>query len=158
MKICPQCGREYDLSMGFCLDDGSELLYGPASTDEPATAILGARIPEAQPPTSPGGLSERHSLSAHRAAEPGDSASNRSAEPGDSASNRSAERGDRASNGSAEPGDSGSNRSAEPQDSAANRLAEPQARSTKLLVILGIGLLVLGAGFFGYRYFTWSSK
>ncbi len=158
MKICPQCGREYDLSMGFCLDDGSELLYGPASTDEPVTAILGARIPEAQPPTSPGGLSERHSLSAHRAAEPGDSASNRSAEPGDSASNRSAERGDRASNGSAEPGDSGSNRSAEPQDSAANRLAEPQARSTKLLVILGIGLLVLGAGFFGYRYFTWSSK
>ena len=40
MKKCPQCGREYDLSMSFCLDDGSELLYGPASLDEPATAIL----------------------------------------------------------------------------------------------------------------------
>ncbi len=41
MKRCPQCGREYDLSMTFCLDDGSELLYGPASSmDEPATAIL----------------------------------------------------------------------------------------------------------------------
>jgi TolB-like protein/Flp pilus assembly protein TadD len=39
MKKCPQCGREYDLSMMFCLDDGAELLYGPAS-DEPATAIL----------------------------------------------------------------------------------------------------------------------
>lgn len=26
----------------FCLDDGAELLYGPASTDEPATAILRA--------------------------------------------------------------------------------------------------------------------
>jgi len=26
--------------MSFCLDDGSELLYGPASMDEPATAIL----------------------------------------------------------------------------------------------------------------------
>lgn len=38
MKKCPQCGREYDLSMRFCLDDGSELLYGPAS--EPQTAIL----------------------------------------------------------------------------------------------------------------------
>ena len=40
MKKCPQCGREYDGSMMFCLDDGAELLYGPASTDEPATAIL----------------------------------------------------------------------------------------------------------------------
>src|SRR5262245_48467173 len=38
MKKCPQCGREYDLTMSFCLDDGSELLYGPA--DEPKTAIL----------------------------------------------------------------------------------------------------------------------
>src|SRR5436190_4884966 len=40
MKKCPQCGREYDNSMMFCLDDGAELLYGPASIDEPATAIL----------------------------------------------------------------------------------------------------------------------
>src|SRR5690242_1536260 len=39
MKRCPQCSREYDPSMSFCLDDGSELLYGPASIDEPATAI-----------------------------------------------------------------------------------------------------------------------
>lgn len=28
--------------MSFCLDDGSELLFGPASADEPATAILPA--------------------------------------------------------------------------------------------------------------------
>lgn len=40
MKKCPQCGREYDLSMSFCLDDGAELLYGPASLDEPRTTIL----------------------------------------------------------------------------------------------------------------------
>lgn len=40
MKKCPQCGREYDNTMSFCLDDGAELLYGPASVDEPATAIL----------------------------------------------------------------------------------------------------------------------
>ena len=53
MKRCPECGREYDLSMSFCLDDGTELLYGPAlselgavatgfraSDDAPATAIL----------------------------------------------------------------------------------------------------------------------
>ncbi|MEO8648483.1 MAG: tetratricopeptide repeat protein [Acidobacteriota bacterium] len=56
MKKCPQCGRDYnDDSMSFCLDDGSELLFGPARpesgtptsvatgfspVDEPATAIL----------------------------------------------------------------------------------------------------------------------
>src|SRR4051794_35915810 len=40
MKKCPQCGREYDLSMSFCLDDGSELLYGPASAEDPKTALL----------------------------------------------------------------------------------------------------------------------
>ena len=40
MKKCPQCGREYDNTMMFCLDDGAELLYGPAGTDEPATAIF----------------------------------------------------------------------------------------------------------------------
>src|SRR5256885_370774 len=41
MKRCPQCGREYDLTMSYCLDDGSELLYGPGTpTDEPATAIM----------------------------------------------------------------------------------------------------------------------
>ncbi|MEO6333944.1 MAG: tetratricopeptide repeat protein [Pyrinomonadaceae bacterium] len=129
MKKCPRCGREYDLSMGFCLDDGAELLYGPAATDEPATAILsasGVRLSgdlsqegatqtqihttaEAQPPVSLGGLSETHSLSAHRPAEP--------------------------------------------QDGEANRAAEPRARSTKLLALMGIGFLVLVAGFFGYKYF-----
>ena len=40
MKKCPQCGREYDNTMMFCLDDGTELLYGPSSTDGPQTAIL----------------------------------------------------------------------------------------------------------------------
>ena len=40
MKKCPQCGREYDVSMMFCLDDGTELLYGPGTVDEPQTAIL----------------------------------------------------------------------------------------------------------------------
>ena len=40
MKKCPQCGREYDLSMSFCLDDGAELLYGPAANTEPQTAIF----------------------------------------------------------------------------------------------------------------------
>src|SRR4051812_34686313 len=40
MKRCPQCGREYDLTMSFCLDDGSELLYGPADVDGPSTELL----------------------------------------------------------------------------------------------------------------------
>src|SRR5688572_4690072 len=40
MKRCPECSREYDSSMMFCLDDGTELLYGPASMSEPQTAIL----------------------------------------------------------------------------------------------------------------------
>ena len=40
MKRCPQCGRDYDATMSFCLDDGSELLYGPASASEDATAII----------------------------------------------------------------------------------------------------------------------
>ena len=43
MKRCPQCGREYDASMSFCLDDGAELLYGPSSPD-PQTAILASEL------------------------------------------------------------------------------------------------------------------
>src|SRR5215210_5770671 len=52
MKRCPECGREYDNTMMFCLDDGAELLYGPASDDEPATAILSV------PPAIAGGSSQ----------------------------------------------------------------------------------------------------
>ena len=44
MKRCPECGRDYnDDSLRYCLDDGSELLFGPgsgSSADEPRTAIL----------------------------------------------------------------------------------------------------------------------
>ena len=90
MKRCPECGRNYnDDSMSFCLDDGFELLFGPASTNEPATAILsvspavaGVFKPHAdqsesktailQPPATADGSdsTEGHSLSAHRAAKP----------------------------------------------------------------------------------------
>lgn len=55
MKRCPECGRDYnDDSMSFCLDDGSELLFGPASgsgADEPATAILHETAPPAEAQT-----------------------------------------------------------------------------------------------------------
>ena len=45
MKRCPACGRDYnDDSLSFCLDDGSELLFGPSSGSstigEPKTAIF----------------------------------------------------------------------------------------------------------------------
>src|SRR5215203_784162 len=41
MKRCPECRRDYfDDSLLYCLDDGSALLEGPASVDEPTTAIF----------------------------------------------------------------------------------------------------------------------
>ena len=41
MKRCPECRRDYyDDTLLYCLDDGNALLEGPASGDEPATAIL----------------------------------------------------------------------------------------------------------------------
>lgn len=41
MKRCPECRRDYtDETLRFCLDDGSALLDGPASVDEPSTAIF----------------------------------------------------------------------------------------------------------------------
>jgi TolB-like protein len=84
MKKCQQCGREYDLSMSFCLDDGSELLYGPGRggrlsetcgltglspglAEEPKTAILSGPATGAsefntavfQPPAAAGGSDQR---------------------------------------------------------------------------------------------------
>src|SRR5688572_24397000 len=46
MKKCPQCGREYDNTMAFCLDDGAELLYGPAKSEPPESA--GGQLHEPQ--------------------------------------------------------------------------------------------------------------
>ncbi|MEJ7625196.1 MAG: hypothetical protein WKF34_14490 [Pyrinomonadaceae bacterium] len=41
MKRCPECRRDYyDDTLLYCLDDGNSLLEGPATMDEPATAIL----------------------------------------------------------------------------------------------------------------------
>src|SRR5437763_972965 len=93
MKLCPECRRNYtDDTLVFCLDDGSRLLDGPGSTDETATAmfgvppsgdlltgqedvrataiISGTRESEAEPRERAGEPSERHRLSAHRAAKP----------------------------------------------------------------------------------------
>jgi len=66
--------------MSFCLDDGSELLYGPA--DEQKTAILPTDVAseaatraqvhmtEAEPPTRLGSLTEKRSFSPNRTAKP----------------------------------------------------------------------------------------
>jgi WD40 repeat protein len=52
MKRCPECRRSYtDETLNFCLDDGSALLDGPASMDEPATAILPSAGTSAERPT-----------------------------------------------------------------------------------------------------------
>ena len=63
MKRCPECGREYDNTMMFCLDDGAKLLYGPATSepgavatgvfgaDEPTTAILHSTAAPGEAPT-----------------------------------------------------------------------------------------------------------
>jgi len=41
MKRCPECRRDYyDDPLSFCLDDGARLFEGPASIDEPATALI----------------------------------------------------------------------------------------------------------------------
>jgi TolB-like protein/Tfp pilus assembly protein PilF len=78
MKQCPQCKKTYsDDTLNFCLEDGEWLI----DHAEPATAIL-AESPtrsfnhttasEAEPPTVLGDSTERHSLSANRAAQPQD--------------------------------------------------------------------------------------
>ncbi len=61
MKRCPECGREYDNTMMFCLDDGAELLYGPAMSE---------------PPASPGGQlgEEPQTAILHSTAAPGEAA------------------------------------------------------------------------------------
>ena len=40
MRECPECKRVYyDETLNYCLEDGTELVYGPA-TNSPSTAIL----------------------------------------------------------------------------------------------------------------------
>jgi len=49
MKQCPECKRTYtDESLNFCLDDGAELIYGPA---EPATKVMGRQSSVSEEPT-----------------------------------------------------------------------------------------------------------
>ncbi len=150
MKRCLQCGREYDNTMSFCLDDGTELLYGPAASlgvppsgdfgsepgaiatglssgDEPATAIL------SEPPASAGGQ-----FAGDNPTQPFIHTTVAEAEPRESLGGLS-----------------------EKQSFSANRAAEPRGRVgswQRRLAAVGIVALVLVGGFFGYRYFSSSGS
>ena len=51
MKRCPECRRDYyDDTLSFCLNDGTELVYG-LTPDEPATAILHSTAAPGEAPT-----------------------------------------------------------------------------------------------------------
>ena len=114
--------------MSFCLDDGSELLFGPASMDEPATVILSepgaiaTGFPASESPTRAQINTTDQTAIFHRGAE---------AEPQENSGGLS-----------------------ERQSLSANRAAKPQSKRNKLLAIFGIAILLLIGGFFGYRYFN----
>ncbi|MEQ1921005.1 MAG: tetratricopeptide repeat protein [Pyrinomonadaceae bacterium] len=133
MKKCPQCGREYDVTMMFCLDDGTELLYGPAASEppavagglsqssdnysEPATAILsGLGVPplggsSSESPT----VAQVHTTDQTAILQP--------------------------------PATAGGSDSSEKQSFSANRAAKP------LIAVVAAVILAVG-GFFGYKYFS----
>ncbi|MCC7307182.1 MAG: tetratricopeptide repeat protein [Acidobacteria bacterium] len=136
MKRCPQCGREYDNTMMFCLDDGTELLYGPASTDGPQTAILSE--PGAVATGFPSGEPQTAILS-----EPPASA-------GGQFDGENPTRQFTQTTAAAEPQKSISEPS-EKQSFSAHRAAKP------LLAALGLAVILIG-GFFGYRFFASNTK
>ncbi|MBX3292079.1 MAG: tetratricopeptide repeat protein [Acidobacteria bacterium] len=131
MKRCPQCGREYDASMMFCLDDGAELLYGPATGRseppasaggqfgvEPQTAIL------SEPPAVAGGLTGATDETDVKTA-------------------------------ILQPPGSGTDDVPVLRTSPATAAGGSDRRAKPLIAALAVVVLLLG-GFFGYRYFNQS--
>ncbi|MGH9948091.1 MAG: TPR end-of-group domain-containing protein [Pyrinomonadaceae bacterium] len=136
MKRCPECRRDYyDDTLSFCLEDGTPLVQGsvPVSqitTDEPATAILSESRPVG---TSAGGQFGDESPTLQFVQTTDQTAilhTGAEAEPQKSL------------------GDA-----PERQSLSAHRAAKPLGGKYKLAVGLGITVLLLVAGFFGYRYF-----
>ncbi len=125
MKRCPECGREYDNTMMFCLDDGTELLYGPAKSepgavatgfpsDEPATAILHSTAAPGEGPTRAQiNTTDQTAVFPHRA----------ETEPQESLGGLPEKR-------------------------------SFSARQAKPLAALILAVLILVVGFFGYKYFA----
>jgi len=126
MKRCPECGREYDNTMMFCLDDGAELLYGPARSepgaiatgfpgDEPATAILHSTAAPNEAATRAQIHTTEQTAVLHRGVE---------AEPRESLGDLT-----------------------EKRSFSAHRAAKP------LIAVLAAVVFLIG-GFFGYKYFA----
>src|SRR5512144_1737059 len=80
MKRCPECRRDYtDETLNFCLDDGAALVDGPASGNEPATAVFHETAPPGEaatrtqitePESVYGSAQHNQSVSTSRAAKP----------------------------------------------------------------------------------------
>ncbi len=127
MKRCPECGRDYnDDSMSFCLDDGSELLFGPARSEPPALA--GGQFGD-----------EPQTAILHSTAAPGEAPTRAQINTTDAtAILRTGEE-------------------AEPRVSLGG-LSERQRlsehRAAKPMIALGLAILILVGGYFGYRYFN----
>lgn len=137
MKRCPECGRDYnDDTMSFCLDDGAELLFGPASaqSDEPATAIL------SEPGAIATGVSSDEPQTAilHSTALPGEAPTR--------AQIHTTEKTAILSTGA----------EAEPQESLSGSTAKQSfaaQRGAKPMIVAAVAVVLLVGAFFGYRYF-----
>ncbi len=135
MKRCPECRRDYaDDTLLYCLEDGVALVQGSVPPpDEPQTAILSEfGVPpsggsRSEPPASAGGQ-----LAGENPTRP-------------FIHTTAAEAESRESSGGG----------TEKQSFSAHRAAKPRATlvSAKPLLAGGILILLLGGGFFGYRYF-----
>lgn len=147
MKKCPQCGRDYnDDSMSFCLDDGSELLYGPATSEPPAPLLPEEGWPKAGVVGAAGGqFDEPQTAILHETAPPGEAATRAqihttAAEP------------------RSEVGDSSERQSRLDRDSA-HQAAEPKKGLDRRLIAGPIVAVIIAVGIYaGYRYFNSSTK
>jgi len=138
MKRCPECRRDYyDDSLLYCLDDGSALLEGPASMDEPATAIL----------SEPGAVATGFRGHDPTAAQPSARATDQTAVLPRSTA---AETG-------RDPSAPSSERSFS-ADQAATQITERFGGRKLLFAALVCAITLLTAGYFGYRYFATATQ
>ncbi len=135
MKKCPECRRNYyDDTLIYCLDDGAHLLEGPASADEPATAIL----------SEPGAIATGFLPSD----EPATAILHSTAAPGEAPTRAQI-------NTTGQTAILRTGAEAEPQGSL-GELPEKQSfsahRAAKPLAALIVAAFILVGGFLGYRY------
>ncbi len=142
MKRCPACGRDYyDDSLSYCLDDGSELLFGPAKSEPP--------VPQA---SAYGSLSEPGAAATGFPDEPQTAILSK---PGAVATGSHSEEATTQAfihTTAAEARGSLDSRSERPSLSA-NRTAKPRKSFDKRLILVPLVLAVIVGGYFGYRYF-----